>query len=153
MIPIELESKQHPGYALQEDVWRHFRKPDETLRSFTKRFPVQTLRFPVSYDPLIRRNFYPLNLPAHRDDAPIPKSRRAIQKTQQPNIIPYRRAYLQHALHSLLDQPQFSRKRLYMFYTQKMPQRPPLEHFPHLAIHYLTPEGLKLILRKNRWPL
>lgn len=147
LIPRELESPAHPGYALQEDVWRHF-SPHTTLRMFTENFPVKHVRLVVSYNPLKRRNFYPLEA-IHRD-SPIKPAK---PQSPKPDSIPYRKSYLQHALLHLQNEPQFTRKRLYLFYTQKMPQRPPLEHFPRLSTYYLTPEGLKAILRKNRWPL
>jgi hypothetical protein len=110
---------------------------------------VQTIRIPVSYNPLRKKNFYPMHAP-HIDEPPIPKSRRALHHADR---IPYKRSYLEHALLALQSYPQFSRRQLYLFYTQKMPQRPPLEHFPYLPSHCLKPEGLKEILRKNRWPV
>lgn len=151
LIPPELESILHPGYALQEDVHRHF-SPHTTLRMFTESFPLKHIRLVVSYNPLVRRNFYPLEA-IHRDSPIEVKKPRARLKERQPTLIPYRKSYLQHALLHLQNEPQFTRKRLYLFYTQKMPQRPPLEHFPRLSTYYLTPEGLKAILQKNRWPL
>ena len=156
IIPSQLESPEHPGYALQEDVWRHF-SPHTTLRMFTENFPLKHIRLTVSYNPLKRRNFYPMDS-IHKDSPlPIMHSPRPVgrpAKAQpQPQLIPYRKSYLQHALLHLQNEPQFTRRRLYLFYTQKMPQRPPLEHFPHLTYYHLTPEGLKAILQKNRWPL
>ena len=149
VIPDHLESTTHPGYALQSDVHKHF-SPHTSLRMFTENFPLKHVRLPVSYNPLVRRNFYPLeSIPK---DSPA-KALRPSQRTHTKQVIPYSRAKMTHALLMLQDHEQFSLHRLYMFYTQEMPQRPPEEHFPKLKGHYLTPDGLRAILRRNQWPI
>jgi len=153
MLPPELEHLDFPGYALQEDVYLHFKQPYESLRHFIARFPVQTIRFPVSYNPLRRRNFYPMEAP-HRDEPNIPSSRREVNKLKPPqHRIAFKRSYMEHALLDLQSYPQFTLRTLYMHYTKRMPERPPYEHFPNLPQQYLTPDGLKALLRRNRWPL
>lgn len=145
-IPAPLESEQYPGYASQESVHAWW-APELTLRAFSDRFPYRARRLPVSYNPLVRRNFYPMILTDqdHRDTPNAPTSHR-------PSTIRFRASLLKEALDRITTDPDepIDLRRLYMQYTRNMRPRPPIHQFPKLLPGHLTRAYL---LKLTRWPI
>lgn len=146
-FPPQLEHSILSGYALQEDV-HQFYHPEMTLQMFIRRFPYKAIRKSIGGR---KKNFYHYPHPEPRE--PAAESPEEHPSPSKPRLIELSHGHLEHALLMLQDRPRFSLHTLYMFYTQKMHHRPSMVRFPKLAKEYLTPGGLKAILKMSRWPV